>query len=283
MPNKDERAKEAAKHIALMKQVFSAEISSTLSNARIFAEGEGEELALPEPRFDSTETDVTNRFAADVLFDSEGKVTILDPASFTRPGGNYEGGSFGPEQQLCSESDLYPILCGMQDKYYAENRDYQRGQLFTNRAMLLPDVMFTRGNVRKADIIVMAAPNRERALQNHRDVKECDGELQRRIEAAMRIAAVSECDVLILPAFGCGFAGNDTDAVISLFKGWLDAHPGMFKKVVFAVQRSEFDAFHAAFGKPAPEEKPKSDEDENDDDDDGFVLDFDLPEGITLR
>ena len=86
-------------------------------------------------------------------------------------------------------------------------------------------------------------------------------------------------------AFGCGALGNDPQQVIGLFKGWLDAHPGVFETVVFAVPRASFDAFDAAFGeKKAPEpevaQAPVADEDAKDD----FDFDpADLPEGVTLR
>ena len=61
--------------------------------------------------------------------------SVVDPASFTRPGGGYEDGSFGPEQILCSESNLYPILYGLKSAYHDGNRGCQRGQLFTDRAL----------------------------------------------------------------------------------------------------------------------------------------------------
>ena len=49
---------------------------------------------------------------------AEGKTLVVDPASFTRPGGGYEDGAFGPEQILCANSNLYPVLRGMKRAYY---------------------------------------------------------------------------------------------------------------------------------------------------------------------
>ena len=81
----------------------------------------------------------------------------------------YEDGSFGPEQILCSESNLYPVLCGMKSTYHDQNRSYMCGMLLTSRAMYLPNVVFIReGEIREASVIAVPEPNRERALENHR-------------------------------------------------------------------------------------------------------------------
>ena len=150
--------------------------------------------------------------------------------------------------------------------------------------MYLSDVTFTRnGSIRKAGVVVIAAPNRTRALENHRSPEGIDQALGFRIEALLRIAAANGADTLICNAFGCGALGNDPQQVIGLFKGWLDAHPGVFETVVFAVPRASFDAFDAAFGAPKPEE-PTVVATAVDDDEDEFDLDsIELPEGVTLR
>ena len=91
-----------------------------------------------------------------------------DPGAFTRPGGAYEDGAFGPEQILCSESNLYPILVAHKRDFYDKNRDYRRGSLFTDRALYVPEVLFSRGgDVRRADVLVIAEPVRAFALENH--------------------------------------------------------------------------------------------------------------------
>ena len=283
MPDRDERRAQAAKHLALMKGALSTETATTIDAAQVYEDGTGRELPLPEAAFESTETSVTTAFAPAALRDARGKTAVVDPASFTRPGGGYEDGSFGPEQILCSESNLYPILCGLKDSYYDKNRGCQRGQLFTDRALYLPGVTFSHaGVIRTADVIAISEPNRARAIENHRSERECDQCLAERIEALLRIAAANGIETLVCGAFGCGRGGYDVQQVIDLFRSWIDAHPGAIAHIVFAVPRAHFDAFDAAFGKPKVETPaPVASDDEDEDDFD--LGSIELPEGITLR
>ena len=282
MVDRDERRAQAAKHLALMKGALASETAATVAAAVIYEDGEGRELSLPEAAFESTETSVTTVFASAALRDAVGKTAVVDPTAFTRPGGNYEDGAFGPEQILCSESNLYPILCGLKGVYHDGNRGYQRGQLFTDRALYLPDGGFSHdGTIRKAAVIAIPEPNRARALENHRSERERDRCLAERIEAILRIAAANGCETLICGAFGCGREGFDPQQVIGLFKDWIEAHPGAIGRIVFAVPRAHASAFDEAFGKPAVEEVTPIVVDE---DEDGFdVRDVELPEGVTLR
>ncbi len=286
MPTRDERREEAAKHIALVNGVFAKETEEAIASATIYEDGEGRELELPEPAFETTKTRVTTDFASSAVHRCEGKVVVVDPASFTRPGGAYEDGAFGPEQILCADSNLYPVLRGMKAAYYDANRGFQCGQLFTGRALYLQDIVFTRGgDMKRADVLAIAEPNRQRAIENHRSERECDKVLADRIEAIMHIAAAHACETLIVGAFGCGRDAGDEQRTIDLFKSWIAEHPGAIGNVVFAVPRAHFSAFDAAFNAPktpVAAQQPAA-QDEAEDEDDGFTLDFDLPEGVTLR
>ncbi|MDD5893973.1 MAG: TIGR02452 family protein, partial [Coriobacteriaceae bacterium] len=161
MPSKEERQAEAKKHIALMKSVFSAETDAAIKSAKFYEDGEGRELPIPEPRFEATATEVTTDFMVTALYKHKGTVALVDPAAFSKPAGGYEEGSFGPEQALCSESNLYPVLSGLKKEYYDKNRGFASGQIYNDHAMYLSDVTFTRnGSIRKAGVVVIAAPNR---------------------------------------------------------------------------------------------------------------------------
>lgn len=284
MADRDQRKRTAAKHTSLMKGVFASDIAACVASVKVFEDGQGRELAIPEPRFEKTATRVTMDFAPKALYAAQGKAVLIDPASFTRPGGSYEEGGFGPEQVLCSESDLYPILCGIKKVYHDKNRGWESGQLYTDRAAYLSGVTFSRnGETRNADVVVIAAPNRKRAMENNRSVEGCDQALGFRIEAMLRVAASGGADVLICGAFGCGPQGNADAQVIALIKAWLDAHPGVFEQVVFAVPRSSFDAFEEAFGAAEPEEQPaEAAPEEADEDDEDDWRNIELPEGVTL-
>lgn len=284
MPTRDERRAEAAKHLALMKGAFAKETQATIDAAIIYEDGDALALELPEPTTEATETQVTNDFTTTALRRAQGKTAIVDPVSYTRPGGAYEDGSFGPEQILCSESNLYPVLRGMKSAYHDQNRSYVCGMLLTSRAMYLPNVVFIReGEIREANVIAVPEPNRERALENHRSERECLDCLAARIETMLNIAAVNEIETLIVNAYACGRQGFQPAQVIELFQKWIAAHPGAIKTIVFAVPRASLDTFDEAFGQPAPvvEEVVAPTEEQEDDEFDFRAID--LPEGITIR
>ena len=182
---------------------------------------------------------------------------------------------------LCSESNLYPILQGIKPAYHSKNRGYACGQLFTDRAAFLKDVVFNReGSMRTANVIVVPEPNRARALENHRSERECDACLANRIETLLNIAALQETETLIVGAFGCGRQGFPPAQVIEQFQSWIDAHQGVIAKIVFAVPRVHFEAFDAAFGAPKPAQEEVAAEPEEEEE---LFDPSDLPEGVTLR
>lgn len=249
MPTKEERQAEAKKHIGLAKGVFASDIEKSISSMELYEDGDGRDLELPDPRFEQTDAHVEWTQLAWAILHAKGKVCVLDPANFRTPGGNYLGGGWSPEEQICAESTLFAVLEGLKEQYYDGNRQSGRGGLNTDRAMYLHDITFTtEGVTKQRDVLVIAPPNRRFALENHRSEAECDMDLANRIEALMRIAAVHEPDTLVLNAFGCGFFENDAVQVANLFKAWLDAHPGMFETVTFAIAGGpSLDAFREVF------------------------------------
>ncbi len=283
MVDRDERRDQAAKHLALVKGAFSTEIEQSIATAKVYEDGAARDLELPEAPFDETETLVTTDFAPEALKDAVGKTVVVDPGSFLRPGGNYEDGAFGPEQILCSQSDLYPILRGLRQTYYNGNRGYQRGQLFTDRALYLSDIVFMQDeNIRKADVVVLAEPNLTHALENYRSERECDQCLEGRIDSFLRIAAANECQTLICGAFGGGRQGFETSQIVGVFEKWIEDHPGSLGRIIFSVPRACADLFRAAFGKDESKSEPDTDADDDADDGEDF-RNIELPEGVVLR
>lgn len=284
MPTKEERKVEAEKHLGLVRGLFASETAKAVEGATLYEDGDGRELGLPEPRFEKTDVTVEWGQLADAIASAKGKVCVVDPASYRTPGGNYLNGGWGTEEQICSESNLFPVLEGLRPMYHDENRQSTHGGLNSDRAVYLRDIMFTTdGTMKKRDVLVCAPPNRNFALQNHRSEAECDMDLSHRIEALMRIAAANEADTLVLGAFGCGFFGNDPEQVAGLFRMWLDAHPGQFQQVVFSIAGGPaLDAFREAFPKEkvaAAAEPDEPGEDEFDDDLDDWFYNTDENSG----
>lgn len=273
MATKEERQATAEKHEGLMKVLFSGETKAAIESVKIYEDGEGRELEIPEARFESTQTKVMTRDIVSVVSAvAQGgkKTVVLDPASFTTPGGGYLRGNFGQEEQLCHESNLYAVLEAMKDVYYTPNRQAFRGGLYTDKAMYITDIVVMRDKkMSNVDVIVSAPVNRRDALQNHRDEVECDNDLKRRVESVLRIAAFNGADTLVMGAFGCDWMGNSPAVVAQLISEWLEAHPGVFETLVFAVQGgANIDAFKAQFpevDQQKPEQVEEGPEDEDDD------------------
>lgn len=281
---REERKAQAKKHLGLMRGAFGGDTEKTIEACVIYEDGTMRAPELPEAPFEATETVVTTKFAPEVLANASGKTLIIDPTAFTRPGGAYEDGAFGPEQILCAESNLYPVLQGIKSKYHDKNRMYTTGMLFTDRAAYVPHIVFSsQGVMRHADILAIAEPQKNRALENHRSAAEADKALADRIATLLNIAAANEIETLIVGAFGAGRNGYTTEEVIRLFSEWIAAHPGAIKTIYFAVPRGVFDSFNEAFGKPVEEvvEVVEDEDDETEEED----VDWreNLPEGVTIR
>lgn len=281
----NEEAREAAE--IAEEAAEQAEEAAEAAESEDAAAPDGAAVVTATPQATETTVKVVTSFVPEALYrDAVGKTMIVDPGAFTRPGGAYEDGAFGPEQILCSESNLYPVLVAHKRDFYDKNRDYRRGSLFTDRALYVPEVLFSRGgDTRRADVLVIAEPLRTFALENHRSERECDKALADRIETIFRIAAANGAETLIMGAFGCGRNGYPSDQVIGLIQAWIAEHPGAVPNVVFAVPRMHADAFREAFGASEPERPAPVvvAEDEGDHEDDEDWRHVELPEGITLR
>ncbi len=257
------RVAQAKRHIATTNVVFAEQTKASAAAATVYKEGAGRVLDVPEARFAATRAQTLRIDAVEAVMGIAGEhPAVLDFASFTNPGGGYERGAWAQEEALCAGSNLFSVLEACKDSFYEGNRSMWRGGLFTDKCMYVPDVMFGEGNaIRPAGVVVCAAPNRARALENGRDEVEIDHDLARRVECVMRVAAAQGVDGLVLGAFGCGVFGNDARRVAGLFGEWLDAHPGVFENVVFAVpggpNAAAFEEMFPRIAEAEPQEKGK--------------------------
>jgi uncharacterized protein (TIGR02452 family) len=270
-------AREAAakRHVSVMKAVFGAETQASIEGARIVEAGYAPEALVPEgaePTKVSFET-----YVVDAIFQAEKPVAVLDPASYRFIGGGYLRGWRGPEEDLCDEGNLYAVLETFKKTYYAPNKQSSSGELYTSRAITIPDVVFTRnGEIVKASVAVVAAPNRQRALQRNRSERECDMALSERVDTVMRLLASFGAATVVVPAFGFGRSGDfKASQVAKLFQEWITAHDGAIPQVVFAIRRGpDADAFKAAFAdrwqEPEVEEAPTVDVPEEDDEEEDW-------------
>ena len=285
MAEKEERAAQAAKHNALMRGAFASETAATVEAARVYDEGEGRALVLPEPAHEATEAVVTRAFAPEALYRfGKGKTVLIDPASFTRPGGAYEDGSFGPEQIL-SVRKATCIRCSAASRKPSTTPTAITAAASCSRIVprICPMSRSLRGPCARRTS--SPSPSRcARALENHRSearVRQCLGSAYRGVHEHRRRERVRDAYRGRVRLWALGL--ERAEHVAGLFKAWIDEHPGALGRVVFAVPRASFDAFDALFGK-LEEAAPAVAEAVVDEDDDEFDLSsIELPEGITLR
>ena len=262
MPTRDERAEQAAKTCARMKAVFSKETQSVIDTVKLYNEGDGWNLPVPQGEGE-TQVRIERGNIARALFGIDEKTCVLDPASFTRPAASFMAGGWGPEAMLCAASNLYLVLESMKESFYDKNKPYFSDGLFNDRAAYLSGVTFIdSGKTKQADVLVMAEPDRKRALQSgRRSEAECDVQLRHRIQSALGIAAANGCTAFVASGFACGFSGNAPELVASIFKEWLEQHPGVFAQVVFVLGANEVvDAFSNVFPGALKKAEPKKEE-----------------------
>ena len=259
MPKNENNARElqAKKHVSVMKAVFASETRASIEGAQIIEAGYAPEAVVPEGA-EPTTVSFASGDAVTAVFQAKKPVAVLDPASYRYAGGGYLRGWRGPEEDLCDEGNLCAVLEGLHRQYYGPNKQTASGELYTSRAIALQDIVFTRnGEIVKASVAVVAAPNRSRALERNRSERECDLALAERVDAAMNILASFGAQTVVIPAFGTAM-GNDASQVAQLFHDWIAAHDGAIPNVVFALWRGpDADAFKKAFADRWSEDEPE--------------------------
>ena len=183
-----------------------------------------------------TKNSPANRTYADPIVDNidsvsacfeyeNGKTAVLNFASYTLPGGMYMEGSMAQEEALCHASNLYEVLSNLPD-YYEYNNSHKNKALYTNRGLYSPDVCFFNefGNMKKYDVITVAAPNKTAYMQyiNNATEEQNDQALKSRIHFIKQIALENDVETLILGAYGCGVFGQDPHLVAQCFKEEFD-------------------------------------------------------------
>lgn len=185
------------------------------------------------------------------------KVTVLNFASATNPGGGVTRGSSAQEEALCRCSTLYPCLLGdpLRQQFYQMHRD-RHDATYTDACIYTPDVRVIKTDtdaperlpkekMQTVSVITCAAPNlRERPNNPMNPGDDQRVRLTRqeiyslhlqRAGKILTVAALHDTDVLILGAFGCGAFCNPPDVVAEAFRTVLPDFAHAFQTVEFAV------------------------------------------------
>lgn len=238
--NKSERKTRALMHISDMDARFREETERSVATCRVLR---GSMLSSGPnllSRFEKTEVEIIDADSVSAVMSYSDQKVLLDFASYFNPGGGYENGAwFAQEEMICGESNLYNILNEERAPYYSHHKENFNKGLYTSDALYVRDVVFERdGDNRRCDVVVMAAPNAKTARQHDVSEDEITGVLEDRVRCAMTAACEDYANIAIMGAFGCGVFGNAPIVVAKTYKKWIEDHPGMFKKVVFAIPHS---------------------------------------------
>lgn len=188
----------------------------------------------------------------------DGKMCVLNFASYKKPGGEYINGAMAQEESLCHCSNLYKVLSDnkFKDDFYGYNNKHLNRALYGDRSIYSHDIVFFNSDktkTKKCDVITCAAPNKK-ASQEYQNVSdiEVNSVMKSRILHILDVAMRNNVKVLILGAFGCGVFGNDTLTVAKIFKQCITDYyyfRNIFDLVIFAIPDTDkYDIFRTVFG-----------------------------------
>lgn len=133
-------------------------------------------------------------------------ITALNFASFSHPGGGFLRGSKAQEEDLCHASNLYVALESKEGTWYEQNKERRNNGLYDDTALYSKDVLFEKdGEQFVCNIISCAAPNCKLASKTYTrpDI------FRAYRERVQFIFDITNSNILILGAWGCGAFGND--------------------------------------------------------------------------
>ena len=193
--------------------------------------------------------EVTDEGIQDAALRFRGKrVTLLNFASGTMPGGGTRYGSTAQEECLCLSSGLLHGLEGLLE-FYERNRaddaphECYDHMIWSEDVPLIRDGHFALVEPMKVQVITYPAPvasKRVYAGAGHFGDQAVQGDLlraifHRRCRHVVRRANKDGTEVLILGAWGCGAYGNDPLMVAQEFQKAIATQAGSIPRVVFAV------------------------------------------------
>lgn len=245
---------------------FLDAVERAMQGTVLYRPGDFQRLSPPEPLVGRgpPRIEVTSEktgAASRRLVEEEGvtDAVALNFASAKNPGGGFLGGAKAQEEDLARCSALYPCLL-TQREYYDANRA-QSSLLYTDHILYSPEVPFFRDEGLTlleqpfcVSVITAPAPNAGAAARNTPELlPRIPGVLQARALKVLQVAADQGHRTLVLGAWGCGAFRNEPRDAAEAFAQALDAFPGVFERVVFAVWERGGDgpnlqAFRERFG-----------------------------------
>lgn len=247
-------------------QELQAAVSQSIASQQYI--GDADKIELPAPFYTEKARVVVSRlrsFEAAARYPGQ-KVTVLNFASSTSPGGGVENGASAQEECLCRVSTLYPCLKAQAawEKFYGPHRAapnplHNDDLIYTQGVVVLKDDDYHPLPAPfRVDVITCAAPNLRDIPSNRYNWHDGDAVhispeklLELHLKRARKIlsaAAANGAEALILGAFGCGAFRNDPTVVATAYQQVLPQFLNHFKTIEFAVycrpgDSRNYDAF----------------------------------------
>lgn len=147
------------------------------------------------------------------------KICALNFADYYIPGGLFLDGIIAQEEDLCHASTLYNVISNFVN-YYQYNQKHSNNELYENRALYSPNILFVdefdEKNIIHADILTCAAPNKY-AISEQDVFDQNHDALYSRIRFILEIMKENKVELGILGAFGCGVFMQDAEEVAEIF------------------------------------------------------------------
>ena len=231
---------QAVNHTAAMAKVYPNEIQQCIDSSKIYTTST--ELIPKTSLVDVVEQKLIrmDSVSAGKILSREGKVCILNFASYKHPGGGFITGSIAQEECLCHESILYNVISSNRFKpYYEYNQKHLNRGMYKNRGIYTPDVLFVdelKLPKFKADVLTCASPNYCFHIAQRVPQKDNFEALASRIDFVKKVLVDNDVEIAILGAFGCGVFHQDPNVVAKLFIDTFRLRDtGRIRKVYYAI------------------------------------------------
>lgn len=201
-------------------------------------------------------------------YSGESRIAVIN-STWDRPGGRVDIGENGQQESLCRCTTLKPCLDALEGSFYNTGSKME-SPLFNDDLVYTPDVTVFKSDDLNCckemhdtywfdvDVISCIPPDMSSLADDPsryvhpRDLTTCSGvrftmHLEKRLRRILDVALANGCEVVILPAFGCGRAKNPPAEVAEAFVNVIPEYLHAFKVIEVAVYEEFDDKIYSVF------------------------------------
>lgn len=245
-------AKEAQRHVRAIEKDYMESIEDSVNKTRnlspndlkglvAYLYDEQRKPVTDDPRVELINESIDDWIRANVS--SEGKICVVNFASYKNPGGDFMDGGSEREAVICHATNLYNVLSRFKETYYGFNCEHFNSGLYTSNMLFTPDIevywSYYGNPLGKVDVMSISAP--AAYVLKYRGISQSNADkvVDERVRYMFAVAAACKEDVLVLGDFGCESLGNDPYIVASVIKHHTKAYGKYFKRVVCVVSKDK--------------------------------------------